>query len=90
LGLILVIGTTAANPATVQKREAEKHRRNQGQLEPEEAAEKLLLKTGIPMAIVPDKQKKPVKVGMDFTTGQGHVLVTAPTRGGKVRRVTAQ
>ncbi len=83
LVLVVYVGQLPLNPTFLHKRAAAKYLKGQGQLAGEEAAALLAVKTGSPLAVVRDKQKKAVKVGVDFATGQGHILVTAPTRAGK-------
>jgi len=88
LALIIYASQLPLDPEALHKRKAEQHHKIQGQLKPEEAAKVLSIKMGIPLATVKNKEKKPVKVGLDFATGQGHVLITAPTRAGKGLHLT--
>lgn len=83
-------GMQPVNQANLNKRAIAQHQERQGQLPAEEAAELLPIQVGVPYVTVKDKAQKRATVGLDYARGQGHVLVTAPTRGGKVRRVTAQ
>jgi hypothetical protein len=88
LAVIYWLGSQPLNPAALHKRAAVKHRQSQGQLTAEEVAEKMPLKAGISLVVVEDRDKKPVTVGVDYATGQGHVLVIAPTRAGKGLQLT--
>jgi hypothetical protein len=89
LAALVALSLRPVNPVTLQKRAMERHRRQQGQLEGPEIAELLKLESGLPLVEVQDKKKKAVTVGLDLTRGQGHVLVTAPTQGGKGLHLTA-
>ncbi len=62
--------------------------RSQGRTEAEVAAQKLAVNRGVPFATVADERKKTVRVGLDYTTGEGHVLVAGPTRSGKGLHLT--
>jgi hypothetical protein len=85
------------NPLFNMQKMLAKFARSQGRLQAEEVAQTLVIRRGVPYATVEaDKSRterrrsKEVKVGLDFASGEGHVLVSGPTRSGKVRRVTAQ
>lgn len=91
LGWLYLAGKIAWSPpnrAVQQQREAAQQQKAQGHLTETAAAEKFALKQGIPLVTVKDKQQKPVQVGMDAETGQGHILVISPTRGGKGLNLT--
>lgn len=76
------------HPEAVQKWEADRERKAQGQLDNEEVVEKLAADVGIPLAMVKDRKKKVVNVGLDFHTAEGHALVSGPTRSGKGLHLT--
>ena len=62
--------------------------RSQGRAEATVAAQKLAVTSGIPYATVSKGRKKQVKVGLAYAGGEGHVLVTGPTRSGKGLHLT--
>ena len=76
------------NQETLQKRRQVHHARAQGQIDETEAAEKLAIESGVPLAEAPVKRKQTVTVGMDYETGEGHALVVGPTRSGKGLHLT--
>ncbi|MGH2535821.1 MAG: type IV secretory system conjugative DNA transfer family protein [Candidatus Promineifilaceae bacterium] len=61
---------------------------SQGHVAEDDVAQKLIITAGVPFATVANARKKPVKVGLDFAAGEGHVLVTGPTRSGKGLHLT--
>jgi hypothetical protein len=83
------------NPLFNMQKMLSRFARSQGRLEAAEVARQLAIRHGVPYALVDKEQgakkgKKPIKVGLDYAGGEGHLLVSGPTRSGKVRRVTAQ
>lgn len=66
-----------------QQRRHERQWQAQGRLPDEEAAEKLAIEKGVPLAEVTVTEKRTVTVGIDYETGEGHALVIGPTRSGK-------
>ena len=62
--------------------------RSQGRAEATVAAQKLAVTSGIPYATVSNARREQVKVGLDYAGGEGHVLVTGPTRSGKGLHLT--
>ncbi|MGB1249630.1 MAG: type IV secretory system conjugative DNA transfer family protein, partial [Candidatus Promineifilaceae bacterium] len=50
--------------------------------------QQLPVESGIPFAHIKDDQQKAVRVGLSYLSGEGHVLVTAPTRSGKGLHLT--
>ena len=89
-GAIGFIFNATPHPEVVQKREAALQRKAQGQLDDDEVAEKLAIENGVPLATVKvtGRKKKPVTVGLNPMVGQGHVLVSGPTRSGKGLHLT--
>lgn len=88
--LVAKILTGEPNRAAIQQRKEQAHEKAQGRLPVEEAAGKLGVEEGALVARLDAGKKQPVTVGVDYKTGEGHVLAVGPTRSGKVRRVTAQ
>ena len=88
VALLIYLGFQPVNETMLHKRAIRQHEQNQGRLEPEAAAEKLPVQGGVLLATVRNKEKKRVKVGVDFATGQGHVMVVAATRAGKGLHLT--
>ena len=78
----------APNPLFNMQKMVSKFARSQGRLKDEEMAEQLAIEQGVPYATVTNKKKKPVKVGLDFRSGEGHLLVSGPTRSGKGLHLT--
>ncbi|NLF65161.1 MAG: type IV secretory system conjugative DNA transfer family protein [Chloroflexi bacterium] len=77
------------NAEVQQQRRHEQQWQAQGRLPDEEVAEKLAVETGVPLAEVTVAKKQTVTVGIDYETGEGHALVTGPTRSGKGLHLTA-
>lgn len=88
LALTVFFALQQVNEKTLQDRAIRQHEQSQGRLEPEAAAEKLPVRGGVLLATVRNKEKKRVEVGVDFATGQGHVMVVAATRAGKGLHLT--
>jgi len=72
-----------------------KFARSQGRLQAAEVAQKLAIQQGVPYATVIDEKarverggSKQVKVGLGYVGGEGHVLVSGPTRSGKGLHLT--
>ncbi|MAU01410.1 MAG: hypothetical protein CL608_30080 [Anaerolineaceae bacterium] len=85
---IIAIGLQPVNPKMLQERTVKKHEASQGHLSPEAVIAAIPSKTGIPFTTLLNREKKPVSVGLDYATGQGHVLVVAATRSGKGLHLT--
>jgi hypothetical protein len=92
VGLFLYILSRPPNPIYGLQKLLEKAAAGQGRVEAEKIADSLAIEQGIPLVQAAGKGKKGPKrlLGLDYERLEGHVLVTAPTRAGKVRRVTAQ
>lgn len=60
----------------------------QGRTDAEVAARELAVNRGVPFATVVGERQATVKVGLDYAEGEGHVLVTGPTRSGKGLHLT--
>ncbi len=72
-----------------------KFARSQGRRQAAEVAQKLAIQQGVPYATVTDEKarvarggSKQVKVGLGYVGGEGHVLVSGPTRSGKGLHLT--
>jgi len=77
----------APNPLFNMQKMLEKFARSQGRMKEKEVAQTLTIQRGAPYATV-NENKKWVKVGLDYATGEGHVLVSGPTRSGKGLHLT--
>lgn len=73
----------------------EKFARSQGRMKEKEVAQTLTIQRGAPYDTVNEdkarterSRSKSVKVGLDYATGEGHVLVSGPTRSGKGLHLT--
>ena len=88
--LFLIILSQPPNPRYGLHKLLEKAAAKQGRIEAAKIAETLAIERGLPLALAADRKDKKRLVGLDYERLEGHVLVTAPTRAGKVRRVTAQ
>lgn len=89
IGLFLYILSQPPNPLFGIQKMLEKASRSQGRVEAKDVKEKLALKRGVPLVQAGEGKEKTL-IGMDYDQSEGHVMVVAPTRAGKVRRVTAQ
>ena len=85
----------APNPLFNMQKMLEKFARSQGRMKDKEVAQTLTIQRGVPYATVNEdkaraerSRSKPVKVGLDYATGEGHVLVSGPTRSGKGLHLT--
>ncbi|MBK8900275.1 MAG: type IV secretory system conjugative DNA transfer family protein [Anaerolineaceae bacterium] len=83
------------NPLFNMQKMLAKFARSQGRLQAEEVARTLAIQRGVPYATVNEdkartgrRRSKEVKVGLDFASGEGHVLVSGPTRSGKGLHLT--
>lgn len=85
---MIAIGLQPVNPKMLQERTIKKHEASQGHLSSEAVIAAIPCKTGIPFTTLLNREKKPVSVGLDYATGQGHVLVVAATRSGKGLHLT--
>lgn len=82
-GLLVWGGVLLSNPLSASGRNRYRqgqHRQSQGHLSAEEAAGRLAIEDGVPLATVGPKE---TIIGVDYRTGQGHILVVGPTRAGK-------
>lgn len=73
----------APNPLFNMQKMLANFARSQGRLQDGEVAQTLVIQRGVPYATVTGDKKKEVKVGLDYASGEGHVLVSGPTRSGK-------
>jgi hypothetical protein len=71
------------NPLFNMQKKLASFSRSQGRVADEDVGQKLGMNQGVPYAIVMGAEKEQVKVGLDYDTGEGHILVTGPTRSGK-------
>ncbi|MCB9009423.1 MAG: type IV secretory system conjugative DNA transfer family protein [Ardenticatenaceae bacterium] len=78
----------APNPLFNMQKMLGKFARSQGRLQDKEVAQQLAVERGVPYATVTDDKKKEVKVGLDYASGEGHLLVSGPTRSGKGLHLT--
>ena len=78
----------APNPLFNMQKMLGKFARSQGRLKDEEVAQQLAIQRGVPYATIAGGKKKEVKVGLDYASGEGHVLVSGPTRSGKGLHLT--
>jgi hypothetical protein len=78
----------APNPLSGMQKKLAGFARSQGRVETDAAAQKLAVTRGVPFATVTNAKKEQIRVGLDYTGGEGHVLVTGPTRSGKGLHLT--
>ncbi len=78
----------APNPLFNMQKMLGKFARSQGRLQEKEVAQQLTVERGVPYATVTDDKKKEIKVGLDYAAGEGHLLVSGPTRSGKGLHLT--
>ena len=85
----------APNPLFNMQKTLERFARSQGRMTGKEVAQTLAIQRGVSYATVTTgksraerTRSKLVKVGLDYTTGEGHVLVSGPTRSGKGLHLT--
>jgi type IV secretion system protein VirD4 len=81
----------APNPIFNMQKMLEKFSRSQGRMKDKEVAQTLAIQRGVPYATVNEDKKQvnaDLKAGLDYTTGEGHVLVSGPTRSGKGLHLT--
>ena len=78
----------APNPLFNMQKMLGKFARSQGRLQDKDVAQQMAVERGVPYATVTDDKKKEVKVGLDYATGEGHLLVSGPTRSGKGLHLT--
>ena len=86
--LFFVIWDKEVHPAYALKKRMEQFANSQGRGSATSVSQQLQVDYGVPFAHVADAQQKSVRVGLDYVTGEGHVLVTAPTRAGKGLHLT--
>jgi hypothetical protein len=88
--LFLIILSQPPNPRYGLHKLLEKAAAKQGRVEAEKIADSLAIEQGIPLVQAEAKGKKGPKrlLGLDYERLEGHVLVTAPTRGGKGLQLT--
>jgi hypothetical protein len=77
------------NPVFSMEKMKARFAQSQGRFQEKTIAQQLAFRQGVPYALV-GEGKQQTKVGLDYAGGEGHLLVSGPTRSGKVRRVTAQ
>ncbi|MCB8985804.1 MAG: type IV secretory system conjugative DNA transfer family protein [Ardenticatenaceae bacterium] len=78
----------APNPLFNMQKMLGKFARSQGRLQDKEVAQEMAVERGVPYATITDDKKKEVKVGLDYASGEGHLLVSGPTRSGKGLHLT--
>lgn len=86
--LFIAYGIKPVDQKVLQEREVKKHDAKQGHPSDETVIAAIPSKTGIPFTTLLNREKKPVTVGLDYATGQGHALVVAATRSGKGLHLT--
>ncbi|MFQ5575474.1 MAG: hypothetical protein ACE5G8_00650 [Anaerolineae bacterium] len=97
VGLFFYILSQPPNPLYGIQKMLEQASRSQGRVTAEAIKEKLAIRRGIPLVQVGEGnagagagRSEKTLIGLDYEQSEGHVIVVAPTRAGKVRRVTAQ
>jgi type IV secretion system protein VirD4 len=91
-GFLWLVGQVLAAEPNADVQQQRRHERQwlaQGRLPDDEVAEKLAIENGVPLAEVTVTKKRTVTVGIDYEAGEGHALVTGPTRCGKGLHLTA-
>ena len=86
--LFFVIWDKEVHPAYALKKRMEQFADSQGRSSTASAVQQLQIEYGVPFAHVADEQQQLNRIGLDQTTGEGHILVTAPTRAGKGLHLT--
>ncbi|MCA9998887.1 MAG: type IV secretory system conjugative DNA transfer family protein, partial [Anaerolineales bacterium] len=87
-GGVIYLGSQPVNQMALQKQQAAKHQEKQGNLSETNIIAVIPCDAGVPFVALEDEKKKPVLVGLNHDTGQGHVLVVASTRSGKGLHLT--
>jgi type IV secretory pathway TraG/TraD family ATPase VirD4 len=77
----------APNPLFSMQKMVTSFAHSQGRLKDEDAGARLAITRGVPYALV-GQGKQQVKVGLDYAAGEGHLLVSGPTRSGKGLHLT--
>ncbi len=85
----------APNPLFNMQKTMERFARSQGRMTGKEVVQTLAVQRGVSFATVTEgkgraerARSKLVKVGLDYAAGEGHVLVSGPTRSGKGLHLT--
>jgi hypothetical protein len=77
----------APNPLFSMQKMVTGFARSQGRLKEEDVGSRLAIERGVPYALV-GEGKKQKKVGLAYAAGEGHLLVSGPTRSGKGLHLT--
>lgn len=86
--LAIKIAISEPNQLVQEQRRHQAEEKAQGRLPNDEIGEKLQITQGVLAAQVTTAKKKRVTVGVDYKTGEGHMLVVGPTRSGKGLHLT--
>lgn len=81
-GFLYLLNQTP-NPLFGMQKMVEQMGVSQGRLHNQAVVRQLAIERGVPVATVTDERNREVRVGLDYATGEGHLIVSAPTRGGK-------
>ncbi|MCI0645584.1 MAG: type IV secretory system conjugative DNA transfer family protein [Chloroflexi bacterium] len=87
VGVFFYLLSQPPNPLFDMRKKLEQFAHSQGRAEEKLIGQKLAVRRGVPFAWV-GEDKQAVKVGLDETAGEGHVLVVGPTRSGKGLQLT--
>ena len=87
--LFFVIWDKEVPPAYALQKRMTQFAASQGRDSADSVIQSLQIEHGVPFAHVPLDPQASAPIGLDGVSGEGHILVAAPTRAGKVRRVTA-
>lgn len=88
LWLVGKIVTGEPNQQVLQQRKQAAAEKAQGRLPQAEIEKNLHIEAGVSAAQLPAGKKEVVTVGVDYKTGEGHVLAVGPTRSGKGLHLT--
>ncbi|MAU00665.1 MAG: hypothetical protein CL608_26265 [Anaerolineaceae bacterium] len=91
VGIVWLVGkilTSEPNQLVQQQRKQAAAEKAQGRLPQAEIEEKLQIEAGVSAAQTAAGKKETVTVGLDYETGEGHVLAVGPTRSGKGLHLT--
>jgi len=88
LWLVGKIVTGEPNQQVLQQRKQAAAEKAQGRLPQAEIEKNLHIEAGVSAAQLPAGKKEAVTVGVDYATGEGHVLAVGPTRSGKGLHLT--
>lgn len=86
--LVGKVMTGEPNQLVQQQRQQEATEKAQGRLPAEEIQKNLQIEQGVSTAQIAADKKESVMVGVDYKTGEGHMLVVGPTRSGKGLHLT--